>query len=251
MLVLNDIYKSFPKADGNPVQVLRGLDLTVETGEFVTVLGNNGAGKSTLFNIIGGALWPNRGKITLNDRDITFLPEHKRSHFIGRVFQNPQMGTAPNLTVAENLALAYGRQNRKLFNRAITKDLRRIFAEKLSEAGMGLEDKLDNRMNELSGGQSQVVALIMSTLRPPQLLLLDEHTAALDPQIAKDVLDFTCRLAERDKLTVIMITHNLQDAIDIGDRLIMLDKGKIAHIFAAEEKKTLVPDDLRKLYHIP
>ena len=161
------------------------------------------------------------------------------------------MGTAPNLTVAENLALAYGRQNRKLFNRAITKDLRKIFAEKLAEAGMGLEDKLDNRMNELSGGQSQVVALIMSTLRPPQLLLLDVHTAALDPQIAQDVLAFTCRLADRDRLTVIMITHNLQDALDIGDRLIMLDKGKIAHIFNREEKADLAPDDLRKLYHIP
>lgn len=251
MLVLSDLHKSFPKADGTAAHVLRGLSLTVDSGEFITVLGNNGAGKSTLFNLIGGALWPNRGKILLNDRDITFLPEYKRAHFIGRVFQNPQMGTAPNLTVAENLALAYGRQNRKLFNWAITKDLRKIFAEKLAEAGMGLEDKLDNRMNELSGGQSQVVALIMSTLRPPQLLLLDEHTAALDPQIAKDVLAFTCRLADRDRLTVIMITHNLQDALDIGDRLIMLDKGKIAHIFNREEKADLVPDDLRKLYHMP
>ena len=251
MLVLSDLHKSFPKADGTAAHVLRGLSLTVDSGEFITVLGNNGAGKSTLFNLIGGALWPNRGKILLNDRDITFLPEYKRAHFIGRVFQNPQMGTAPNLTVAENLALAYGRQNRKLFNRAITKDLRKIFAEKLAEAGMGLEDKLDNRMNELSGGQSQVVALIMSTLRPPQLLLLDEHTAALDPQIAQDVLAFTCRLAERDRLTVIMITHNLQDALDIGDRLIMLDKGKIAHIFNREEKSDLAPDDLRKLYHSP
>ena len=251
MLVLSDLHKSFPKADGTAAHVLRGLSLTVNSGEFITVPGNNGAGKSTLFNLIGGALWPNRGKILLNDRDITFLPEYKRAHFIGRVFQNPQMGTAPNLTVAENLALAYGRQNRKLFNRAITKDLRKIFAEKLAEAGMGLEDKLDNRMNELSGGQSQVVALIMSTLRPPQLLLLDEHTAALDPQIAKDVLAFAWRLADRDRLTVIMITHNLQDALDIGDRLIMLDKGKIAHIFNREEKADLVPDDLRKLYHIP
>lgn len=251
MLVLSDLHKAFPKADGTAAHVLRGMSLAVDSGEFITVLGNNGAGKSTLFNLIGGALWPNRGKILLNDRDITFLPEYKRAHFIGRVFQNPQMGTAPNLTVAENLALAYGRQNRKLFNRAITKDLRKIFAEKLAEAGMGLEDKLDNRMNELSGGQSQVVALIMSTLRPPQLLLLDEHTAALDPQIAQDVLTFTCRLAERDRLTVIMITHNLQDALDIGDRLIMLDKGKIAHIFNREEKADLAPDDLRKLYHIP
>ncbi|MBC3796951.1 ABC transporter ATP-binding protein [Acetobacterium tundrae] len=250
MLKIKDLHKNFKIDNGADNHILNGLNLTIENGEFVTVLGNNGAGKSTLFNLIGGTILPNEGYIYLDEEDITFMPEHKRSKFIGRVFQSPMKGTAPHLTVAENLALAYGRQNRKNFNWALTRQLKAIFREKLSEAGMGLEDKLNSKIMDLSGGQCQVVALIMCTIKPPELILLDEHTAALDPKTAEDVMAFTERIIEKDQLTALMITHHLEDAIRYGNRLIMMDRGVVAHDFIGAAKNDLTPEKLRTLYHL-
>ena len=250
MLEIKDLQKSFQKDNGIESRVLKGLNLIIADGEFVTVLGNNGAGKSTLFNLISGTILANEGTIYLDHEDITFMPEHKRSKFIGRVFQSPMKGTAPHLTVAENMALAYGRQNRKNFNWALTRPLKALFREKLAEAGMGLEDKLDSKICDLSGGQCQVVALIMCTIKPPKLLLLDEHTAALDPRTAEDVLAFTSKIIAKDHLSALMITHHLEDAIGFGDRLVMMDDGVVAHDFAGAEKAELTTEQLRTLYHL-
>lgn len=250
MLKISDLRKKFTIDNGVDNHILNGLNLTVDDGEFVTILGNNGAGKSTLFNLISGAILPNEGYIYLDEKDITFMPEHKRSKFIGRVFQSPMRGTAPNLTVAENLALAYGRQNRKNFNWALTKNLKEIFRDKLAEADMGLENKLDAKIKNLSGGQCQVVALIMCTIKPPELILLDEHTAALDPKTADDVMAFTKRIVEKDHLTALMITHHLEDAIAYGNRLIMMDRGVVAHEFSGAAKSEITPEELRTFYHL-
>lgn len=250
MLKISDLRKKFTIDNGVDNHILNGLNLTVDDGEFVTILGNNGAGKSTLFNLISGAILPNDGMIYLDEKDITFMPEHKRSKFIGRVFQSPMRGTAPNLTVAENLALAYGRQNRKNFNWALTKNLKEIFRDKLAEADMGLENKLDAKIKNLSGGQCQVVALIMCTIKPPELILLDEHTAALDPKTADDVMAFTKRIVEKDHLTALMITHHLEDAIAYGNRLIMMDRGVVAYEFSGAAKSEITPEELRTFYHL-
>lgn len=250
MLEIKNLYKSFEKGGNQQLHIINGLDLRIKNGEFVTFLGNNGAGKSTLFNLISGSLIANEGYIYLDSMDITFMPEHKRAKFIGRVYQSPMMGTAPNLTVAENMALAYGRQNRRNLNWAITKKQKDIFRDKLSQANMGLEDKMDSKIKDLSGGQCQVIALIMSTINPPKLLLLDEHTAALDPKTAVDVMDFTEKIIAKNKLTVLMITHRLDDAIRYGDRLIMLDQGVVANDFKGQEKAKLTTEKLRTLYHL-
>lgn len=250
MFEIKNLYKHFKKEGGGQNHIINGLNLGVEEGEFITILGNNGAGKSTLFNLISGSILSDRGRIHLDDMDLTFMPEHQRSKFIGRVFQSPMMGTAPRLTVAENMALAYGRQKRKHFNWALTKDLKKIFYQQLAKANMGLEEKLDSKMMDLSGGQSQVVALIMSTINPPKLLLLDEHTAALDPKTADDVMAFTRTLIKENGLTALMITHHLDDALTYGNRLIMLDQGVIAHDFNALEKEALSVDKLKTFYQI-
>ncbi|AFA47485.1 ABC transporter ATP-binding protein [Acetobacterium woodii] len=250
MLRISNLKKTFKVDNEVDNNILNGLNLTVADGEFVTILGNNGAGKSTLFNLISGTILSNDGTIYLDDKDITFMPEHKRSKFIGRVFQNPVRGTSPNLTVAENLALAYGRQNRKNFNWALTRPLKAIFREKLAEADMGLENKLESKIKNLSGGQCQVVALIMCTIKPPELILLDEHTAALDPKTAEDVMNFTERIVAKNHLTALMITHHLEDAIAYGNRLIMMDRGVVAHEFSGAEKKNLTSEELRTLYHL-
>ena len=250
MLEIKNLYKSFKKGGNQQLHIINGLDLRIKNGEFVTFLGNNGAGKSTLFNLISGSLIANEGYIYLDSMDITFMPEHKRAKFISRVYQSPMMGTAPNLTVAENMALAYGRQNRRNLNWAITKKQKDIFRDKLSQANMGLEDKMDSKIKDLSGGQCQVIALIMSAINPPKLLLLDEHTAALDPKTAVDVMDFTEKIIAKNKPTVLMITHRLDDAIRYGDRLIMLDQGVVANDFKGQEKAKLTTEKLRTLYHL-
>jgi putative ABC transport system ATP-binding protein len=250
MLEIKNLKKHFKKEGGIENHILKGLDLKMDKGEFVTVLGNNGAGKSTLFNLISGTMLSNDGSIVLDQIDITFMPEHKRSKFIGRVFQSPMMGTAPNLTVAENMALAYGRQKRKNLNWALTRDLKKLFYEKLEESNMGLEKKLDSPMKDLSGGQCQVVALVMCTINPPKLLLLDEHTAALDPKTAVDVMQYTQKIVEEGKLTALMITHDLEDAITYGNRLIMMDGGVIGQEFSGDQKKNLTVEGLRTLYHL-
>ncbi len=250
MLEIKKLYKSFDKGGSQHLHIIKGLDLTIKKGDFVTVLGNNGAGKSTLFNLISGSLIANEGYIYLDNKDITFMAEHKRSKFIGRVYQSPMMGTAPNLTVAENMALAYGRQNRRNLNWAITKSQKDIFRDKLAKANMGLEDKMDSKIKDLSGGQCQVIALIMSTIKPPKLLLLDEHTAALDPKTAVDVMEFTKKIIAINNLTVLMITHRLDDAITYGNRLIMMDQGLVANDYTGDEKVNLTGEKLRTLYHL-
>ena len=250
MLKIKNIQKRFLRPNGEENDVLRGVNLELGRGDFVTVIGNNGAGKSTLFNLISGSILPNQGHLFLNGVDITYLSEHQRAKRIGRVFQSPLMGTAPNLTVGENIALAYGRGGRRILNMALNKELRTLFRERLAEAEMGLEDKFDSPMYELSGGQAQVIALIMSTINPPELLLLDEHTAALDPKTAEDVMAFTEQLIAEHLLTVLMITHNLEDAIRYGNRLIMMDQGVVARDWSGEEKESLQADALRRLYHL-
>ncbi len=250
MFEIKNLCKHFKKEGGGQNHIINGLNLRVEKGEFITILGNNGAGKSTLFNLISGSILSDRGRISLDEMDLTFMPEHKRSTFIGRVFQSPMMGTAPRLTVAENMALAYGRQKRKHFNWALTRDLKKLFYRQLAKANMGLEEKLDSKMMDLSGGQSQVVALIMSTINPPKLLLLDEHTAALDPKTADDVMAFTTALIKENNLTALMITHHLDDALAYGNRLIMLDQGVIAHDFKGEQKEALSVEKLKTFYQI-
>lgn len=250
MLKIKNIHKRFLRPNGEENDVLRGVNLELGRGDFVTVIGNNGAGKSTLFNLISGSILPNQGHLFLNGVDITYLSEHKRAKRIGRVFQSPLMGTAPNLTVGENIALAYGRGGRRILNMALNKELRTLFRERLAEAEMGLEDKFDSPMYELSGGQAQVIALIMSTINPPELLLLDEHTAALDPKTAEAVMAFTEQLIAEHLLTVLMITHNLEDAIRYGNRLIMMDQGVVARTWSGKEKESLQADALRRLYHL-
>nr|MCR4606353.1 ATP-binding cassette domain-containing protein [Oscillospiraceae bacterium] len=216
----------------------------LEDNDFVTVIGGNGAGKSTLLNAIAG-VWPlDEGKIILDGEDITRLPEHKRAKNIGRVFQDPMMGTAPDMQLEENLALAMRRGNRRGLRWEITNAEREEYYEKLKELGLGLEDRLKVKVGMLSGGQRQAITLLMATLKKPKLLLLDEHTAALDPTTAAKVLELSDKLVSENKLTTLMITHNMKDAIRHGNRLIMMNEGNIILDISGEEKKHLTKQDL-------
>ena len=223
MLTLTNIQKTFGIGTVNEKKALKGIDLHLDRGDFVTVLGSNGAGKSTLFGAIAGSFQPDTGSVVLDGRDITALPDYKRSKVIGRLFQDPLRGTAPSMTIEENMALAYLRAShaRSPFS-TVTKADRAGFRDKLSMLGLGLEDRMDHPVGLLSGGQRQALTLLMATLQKPKLLLLDEHTAALDPKTAAKVLDATEKIVQRDRLTTLMITHNMRDAIAHGNRLIMM-----------------------------
>ena len=251
MLELQDLTKIYNAGTVTEMTLFDHFNLTVPDGQFVSIVGSNGSGKTSLLNILCGSIPLDGGDVLLDGKSIRKQKDYQRYAIMGRVYQNPSLGTSPNLTMLENLSLADNKGKPFGLGFGVNKKRIDFYRSELASLGLGLEDKLDVKMGALSGGQRQAVALLMATMTPLKFLILDEHTAALDPQIAQDVLAFTCRLAERDRLTVIMITHNLQDALDIGDRLIMLDKGKIAHIFNREEKADLAPDDLRKLYHIP
>ena len=244
MLELNHIYKTFNAGTVNEKRALNDLCLTMNDGDFVTVIGGNGAGKSTMLNIVSGALMVDSGTITIDGQNVTALPEHKRAQFIGRVFQDPMMGTAATMQIEENMALASRRGKKRTLRPGITKAEREEYRELLKILDLGLEDRLTSKVGLLSGGQRQALTLLMATLRKPKLLLLDEHTAALDPKTAAKVLDATEKIVSQDKLTTLMITHNMRDAIAHGNRLIMMYDGHIVLDITGEEKKKLTVEDL-------
>ncbi len=244
MLDVKNICKTFNPGTVNEKTALRGVSLTLNDGDFVTVIGGNGAGKSTLLNAVAG-VWPvDEGTISIGGVDVTKLPEHKRAKYIGRVFQDPMMGTAATMQIEENMALASRRGRARTLRPGITRDERDHYREMLKILDLGLEDRLTSKVGLLSGGQRQALTLLMAALQRPQLLLLDEHTAALDPKTAAKVLDATERIVQKDHLTTLMITHNMRDAIVHGNRLIMMYEGSIALDIAGEEKKKLTVEDL-------
>ena len=249
MLKLENIHLTFNPGTVNEKKALEGLNLQLEKGDFVTILGSNGAGKSTLFNTIAGTYRPDQGKVFLDGKDITPLPDYKRSKDIGRLFQDPLKGTAPNMTIEENLALAYLRANHATspFSMISRKD-REGFREKLSMLGLGLEDRMNQPVGLLSGGQRQALTLLMATLVTPKILLLDEHTAALDPGTAEIVLELTKRIVAENNITCLMITHNLASSLELGNRTIMMQNGRIALDLKNEQRQGLTPDDLLKLF---
>lgn len=248
MLYIRDLTKIFAPGTPNEHTALDHLDLTLEPGEFVTVIGSNGAGKSTLFSAIGGSFWSDSGSIFLDGKNITYDPEHKRASQIGRLFQDPMKGTAPHMTIEENLALSYSRSQRRGLRMAVCKKDRNFFRESLAEFGMGLEDRMDAKVGLLSGGQRQALTLLMSTIVPPKLLLLDEHTAALDPATAEKVMDITNNIVRKNRLTTLMITHNIQSALTCGSRTIMMDSGKIILDLSGQEREQMTVTGLMELY---
>lgn len=249
MLSLDQVSVTFNAGTPNEVRALRDISLLVEDGEFVTVIGSNGAGKSTLFNVISGAVQPDSGRITLDKDDITYQPEYRRSHDIGRVFQDPRLGTCPGLTIRENLSLAAIHGRNAGFRRDVKMAEETWFFEQLERQHLGLEHRLDADVALLSGGQRQAITLVMATLTKPKLLLLDEHTAALDPNAAEQVIALTQELAEANDLCVVMITHSMQQACDLGDRVIMMNRGRIEFEISGEERKNLQPSDLIDRFH--
>ena len=244
MLELNNVSKTFNPGTINAKTALRGLNLKLNDGDFVTVIGGNGAGKSTMLNAIAGVFDIDGGSIVIDGEDITRRSEHKRAAFIGRVFQDPMMGTAPTMTIEENLALAARRGRRRTLAWGIRKAERNEFRDRLASLGLGLEDRMTTRAGLLSGGQRQALTLLMASLVKPRLLLLDEHTAALDPATAGRVLELSDEIVSEDHLTTLMVTHNMRDAIEHGNRLIMMNEGRIVLDIAGEEKKRLTVDSL-------
>ncbi len=244
MLEIRNIYKTFNPGTVNEKQALKNVSLTLADGDFVTVIGGNGAGKSTLLNAIAG-VWPvDEGEIIIDGQNVTKLPEYKRAVFLGRVFQDPMNGTAATMGIEENLALALRRGQSRTLRKGIKPNEREAYKQLLASLGLGLEERLTSKVGLLSGGQRQALTLLMATLRKPKLLLLDEHTAALDPKTAAKVLETTDMIVNRDKLTTLMITHNMKDAIAHGNRLIMMMEGDIILDICGEEKKQLTVEDL-------
>ena len=244
MLELKNIYKTFNIGTINEKHALNGVNLTLEEGDFVTVIGGNGAGKSTVLNAIAG-VWPiDEGSIIIDGQDVTGLPEHKRASYLGRVFQDPMNGTAATMEIQENLALAARRGQRRGLKWGITKKEHKQYYEMLKELDLGLEDRMTSKVGLLSGGQRQALTLLMATLKKPKLLLLDEHTAALDPKTAAKVLDLSDKIIAEHNLTAMMVTHNMKDAIVHGNRLIMMNDGKVILDIKGEEKKKLTVEDL-------
>lgn len=247
-LTLKDIHKSFEVGTVNEHHVLRGVNLNLNEGDFVTVIGGNGAGKSTLLNCIAGNIPVDSGKILLEDMDITNQKTEKRAAHIGRVFQDPRMGTATRLSIEENLSIAYSRGKKCGLSLGVTDGQREEFKKQLVRLDLGLEDRLKKEVGLLSGGQRQALTLLMATLVKPKLLLLDEHTAALDPKASQSVLSLTNKMVHEDQLTTIMITHNMEDAIKYGNRLVMLHEGKIVVDINQEQKEGLKVQDLMDLF---
>ena len=244
MLELKNIHKTFNPGTINEKVALNGLNLSLDDGDFVTVIGGNGAGKSTMLNAVAGTWMVDEGQILIDGEDVTKLPEHKRAIYLGRVFQDPMTGTAATMEIQENLALAKRRGKRRLLAPGITKAEREEYVSLLAPLGLGLETRLTSKVGLLSGGQRQALTLLMATLKKPKLLLLDEHTAALDPKTAAKVLDLTETIVNRDRLTTIMITHNMRDSILHGNRLIMMWEGRVVLDIRGEEKKHLTVNDL-------
>ena len=248
MLEIKNVHKTFNPGTVNEKTALDGVSLTLEDGDFVTVIGGNGAGKSTLLNAVAGTWLVDSGSISIDGVNVTRLSEHKRARFIGRVFQDPMMGTAATMQIEENLALALRRGKPRTLRPGITASEREQYRELLKTLSLGLEDRLTVKVGLLSGGQRQALTLLMATLQRPKLLLLDEHTAALDPKTAAKVLETTERIVQRDHLTTLMITHNMRDAIAHGNRLIMMYDGKIVVDVRGEEKRRLTVEDLLGMF---
>ena len=248
MLEIKNISKTFNPGTVNEKQALKGLVLTLEDGDFVTVIGGNGAGKSTLLNAIAGTWKVDEGQILIDGLDVTRYPEHKRAAFLGRVFQDPMNGTAATMGIEENLALALRRGDKRTLKQGIGGAERKLYRDMLAKLGLGLENRLTSKVGLLSGGQRQALTLLMATLKKPKLLLLDEHTAALDPKTAAKVLETTENIVNQDHLTTLMITHNMKDAIHIGNRLIMMNNGRIIFDVRGEEKKKLTVEELLRKF---
>lgn len=248
MLELVDIKKTFNKDTINAKVALDGISLKLNDGDFVTLIGGNGAGKSTLLNAIAGVFPLDSGAVIADGIDITYLPDYKRATILGRVFQDPMMGTTANMLIEENMALAYRRGQKRGLKWGITEKERKLYYNELKTLNLGLEDRLTVKVGLLSGGQRQALTLLMATLKKPKVLLLDEHTAALDPKTAEKVLALSDKIVEENKLTTLMVTHNMVDAINHGNRLIMLDRGKIVVDISGEEKKHLTVPDLMDMF---
>ena len=248
MLEIKEIWKTFNAGTVNEKQALRGVSLTLNDGDFCTVIGGNGAGKSTMLNAVAGTFPVDAGTISIGGTDVTHLPEFKRAKFIGRVFQDPMMGTAPTMQIIENLALAARRGQSRGLKWGITKAEKEQYQELLHGLDLGLEDRLTSKVGLLSGGQRQALTLLMASLQKPKLLLLDEHTAALDPKTAAKVLELSDRIVEENHLTTMMVTHNMKDAIAHGNRLIMMYDGRIVIDVSGEEKKKLTVPQLLELF---
>ncbi len=244
MLTLKNIHKTFNPGTITEKKALCGIDLHLAPGDFVTIIGGNGAGKSTLLNLIAGVFPCDCGQIILDGIDVTQQKEHIRAKFLGRVFQDPMMGTAANMEIEENLAMSYRRGKRRTLDWGIKNSERQLYREKLATLDLGLENRMNAKVGLLSGGQRQALTLLMATLQKPKLLLLDEHTAALDPKTAKKVLELTEDIVTKENLTTFMVTHNMKDAIRYGNRLIMMSEGKIIYDVSGEEKKNLQVTDL-------
>ena len=248
MVKITKLEKTFNPGTVNAKTALNGVNLHLNPGDFVTVIGSNGAGKSTLLNAIAGVWKPDYGTIEIDGVDVTNMPEYQRAQFLGRVFQDPMMGTAPDMEIAENLAIAARRGTKRRFVWGVRKAEREKYKKLLADLELGLENRLSEKVGRLSGGQRQAVTLLMATLNKPKLLLLDEHTAALDPKTAAKVLELTDRIVRENQLTTLMITHNMHDAIVHGNRLIMMHEGRVIIDISGEEKKNLTVEDLLKLF---
>ncbi|MDL4841169.1 ABC transporter ATP-binding protein [Aquibacillus rhizosphaerae] len=246
MLNLRDISITFNEDTPDEKKALQDVELTLDKGDFVTIIGSNGAGKSTLMNVISGSLNPDIGFVEIDGNKVTHLPEYKRSNFIGRVFQDPMSGTAPSMTIEENLAMAFARNKKRTLRAGVTKKRKELFREFLETLHIGLEDRLNARVGLLSGGERQALSLLMATFTEPNILLLDEHTAALDPSRAELITKLTGGVVDKFHLTTLMVTHNMQQALDLGNRLIMMDKGQIIFDVSGEEKLGLT---IEKLLH--
>ncbi|RPJ04508.1 MAG: ATP-binding cassette domain-containing protein [Deltaproteobacteria bacterium] len=248
MLVLQNIRKVFHRSTVDEKVAINGVALEVKAGDFVTVIGSNGAGKTSLLNLIAGTTLPDEGKIFIAGRDVTELPEYRRAAYLGRIFQNPLMGTASSMTIEENLSMAELRGRRRGLSWGVTKKQRERYRELLGTLDLGLQNRLRDHVSLLSGGQRQCLTLLMATLSLPKLLLLDEHTASLDPKTAEKVIHLTDRIVKENHLTTIMVTHNMAQAIEFGDRMIMLHEGKIQFDLRNEEKKNLTVEEVVKRF---
>lgn len=249
MLEISGLHKTFHPGTPNEVAALRGVSLTIEPGRFVIVIGTNGSGKTTLLNSVAGTFPPDSGTIRLSGHEITRWPEHRRAPLIGRVFQNPFSGTAPDMSIEENLALAARRGLSRGLAWALDRSLRQEIRDRVATLGMGFENRLDNAIGSLSGGQRQSLTLLMATWRRPDLLLLDEHTAALDPKSADKVVELTKSIIARDRLTVLMVTHSMRQAVDLGDRLVMMHLGSVLHDLRGRDKSESTPESLLQRFH--
>lgn len=248
MLKLININKTFNKGTVNEKKAISSLNFEMKKGDFVTVIGGNGAGKSTMLNLISGTILPDSGKIFLDNTDITYKKEHKRAKEIGRLFQDPLKGSAPSMTIEENMCLAFSRGSKIGITIGTSKKDREMFKEALSMLNLGLENRLKTKMGLLSGGQRQAVTLLMATLTTPKLLLLDEHTAALDPATAEKVLDITEKIVGENKITTLMITHNIKSALDIGNRTIMMNNGEVVLDISGEDRRNMSVEDVLNLF---